>query len=128
MGGMGQAADFLWPRMHGISREEQDELAALSHQRASTAAAEGRFDTQLVPVEVQQRSGSTVVLKDESPRPDATIEKLARLAPAFSGDGTVTGGQRQVASTMGPRPWLLRRAKPAPNLDSRLWQCLAHGP
>jgi len=91
MGGMGRAADVL-AKEYGISREQQDELAALSHQRASTAAAEGRFDDQLVPIEVQQRSGSTVVLKDESPRADATMEKLACLAPAFSADGTVTAG------------------------------------
>lgn len=91
MGGMGRAADFL-AKTYGISREEQDELAALSHQRALTAAAEGRFDTQIVPVEVIRRSGSTSVLKDESPRADATVEKLAALRPAFSADGTVTAG------------------------------------
>ncbi len=91
MGGMGQAADFL-AREYGISREDQDELAALSHARACTAAAEGRFDAQLIPVEVKQRSGSTVVMKDESPRTDATKEKLAGLRPAFSADGTVTAG------------------------------------
>ncbi len=91
MGGMGRAADFL-AKTDGISREEQDELAALSHQRALTAAAEGRFDTQIVPVEVKRRSGSEIVLKDESPRTDATAERLASLKPAFAADGTVTAG------------------------------------
>lgn len=91
MGGMGRAADFL-AKTYGISRAEQDELAALSHQRALTATAEGRFETQIVPVEVKQRSGTTIVLKDESPRSDATVEKLAALKPAFSPDGTVTAG------------------------------------
>jgi len=91
MGGMGRAADFLATE-YGISRQEQDELAALSHRRALTAAAEGWFDTQLVPVAVKQRSGSAPVLTDESPRTDATIEKLAGLSPAFSPDGTVTAG------------------------------------
>jgi acetyl-CoA C-acetyltransferase len=89
MGGMGRAADFL-AKTYGISREEQDELAALSHRRALTAAAEGRFDTQIVPVEVKRRSGSEFVNKDESPRADATVGKLAALKPAFSADGTVT--------------------------------------
>jgi len=91
MGGMGQAADFL-AKTYGISREEQDELAALSHERALTALSEGRFETQTVPVEVKQRSGSEIVRKDESPRPDATVEKLAALRPAFSVEGTVTAG------------------------------------
>lgn len=91
MGGMGLAADFL-AKTYGISREEQDELAALSHKRALAAATEGRFDTQLVPVEVKQRSGAEIVGKDESPRADATMEKLAALRPAFSAEGTVTAG------------------------------------
>jgi acetyl-CoA C-acetyltransferase len=91
MGGMGQAADFL-AKEYEISREDQDELAALSHARACAAATEGRFDAQLIPVEVTQRSGSNVVMKDESPRTDATMAKLSSLRPAFSADGTVTAG------------------------------------
>ncbi|HEX2806325.1 MAG TPA: beta-ketothiolase BktB [Kineosporiaceae bacterium] len=75
-----------------ISREDQDALAVQSHHRAAAAAAEGRFDEQIVPVEVKGRKGSTFVSKDEHVRPDVTVADLAKLRPAFSKDGTVTAG------------------------------------
>jgi acetyl-CoA C-acetyltransferase len=68
----------------GISREEQDEWAYRSHQRAAAAQAEGRFDDEIVPV------GD--VTSDESVRPDTTLEKLASLRPVFDPDGTTTAG------------------------------------
>jgi acetyl-CoA C-acetyltransferase len=91
MGGMGLAADFLAKQYH-ISREEQDELAALSHQRALTAQSKGYFANEIVPIEVKNGKKVTVVNKDEHPRQDTTFENLAKLKPAFSPGGTVTAG------------------------------------
>ncbi|GAB3963654.1 acetyl-CoA C-acetyltransferase [Actinoallomurus acanthiterrae] len=77
----------------GISREEQDEFAARSHQRAADAIKNQLFDDEIVPVEIPQRKGDPVVFSaDEGVRPDTTAESLARLRPAFSKDGTITAG------------------------------------
>ncbi|WP_125776789.1 acetyl-CoA C-acetyltransferase [Antribacter gilvus] len=76
-----------------VSRQEQDEIAAESHQRAAKAWADGAFDAELAPVSVPQRRGEPVVVAtDEGVRPDTSTESLARLRPAFSADGTVTAG------------------------------------
>ena len=78
---------------YGISREEQDRFALESHRKAATAWAEGRFQAEVVPVEVAGRQGAvTVCDRDESIRPDLTLEALAALNPAFKKDGTVTAG------------------------------------
>ena len=80
-------------RDYSITREEQDEFALESHQRAVAARDAGRFDDEVVPVEVPQRKGDAIVVaRDEPPRPDSSLEKLARLKPAFQEDGTVTAG------------------------------------
>jgi acetyl-CoA C-acetyltransferase len=76
----------------GISRAEQDEYAVRSHRRALDARAAGRFRDELAPVEVAARNGSTVIDADEGPRPDTSLETLARLKPAFTRNGTVTAG------------------------------------
>ena len=91
MGGMGLAAEFLVKEYH-ISREKQDELAALSHERALTAQSQGYFANEIVPIEVKNGKKVTVVNKDEHPRADTTLENLSKLRPAFSEDGTVTAG------------------------------------
>jgi acetyl-CoA C-acetyltransferase len=91
MGGMGLAADFLANKFC-ISREEQDELAALSHQRANIASSEGYFQREIVPIEVQDRSKKIMIDQDEHPRADMVMDKLRQLAPAFSAEGTVTSG------------------------------------
>ncbi len=89
---MGATAERL-AEMHSISRDEQDEFALRSQQRAASAQAEGRFDSQIVPVEVRQGKAVTTVAKDEHPRADTTIEALRKLAPVFKKtDGTVTAG------------------------------------
>ena len=76
-----------------VSREGQDQLAFRSHQRAVKAMEEGRFQEQLVHVSVPQRRGDPVVVeRDEQPRPDTTLEDLAKLRPAFKEGGTVTAG------------------------------------
>ena len=76
----------------GISREDQDALAAESHRRAAAAAAAGYFDEQITPVQAPARKGTVAVVADEHIRPDATAEGMARLRPAFADDGTVTAG------------------------------------
>ena len=76
-----------------ISREELDELALESHRRAARATGEGRFEGQIVPVEIALEDGSTqTVTRDEGIREDTSIEKLASLQPAFQADGKVTAG------------------------------------
>jgi len=88
---MGNTAENV-ARKWGISREDQDELAAESHRRALDAIEKGKFKGQIVPVELKSRTGSTFFTVDESPRSDATIENLARLKPAFYKAGTITPG------------------------------------
>ncbi|EOC99981.1 acetyl-CoA C-acetyltransferase [Caldisalinibacter kiritimatiensis] len=76
-----------------ISREDQDKFALVSQQRAEKAIKEGRFKDEIVPVEVPQRKGEPIVVDtDEHPRFGTTMEKLAKLRPAFKKDGTVTAG------------------------------------
>lgn len=76
-----------------ISREELDELALESHRRAAQATEEGRFEGQIVPVEITREDGSTeVVSRDEGIRWDTSLEKLGSLQPAFKADGKVTAG------------------------------------
>lgn len=75
-----------------VSRERQDEYAFGSQQRYASALKAGRFKDELVPVAVTNPKGRTVISDDEQPRPDTTIEGLARLKPVFQADGTVTAG------------------------------------
>jgi len=76
-----------------VSREDQDELALISHHRASNAITQGRFSGQITEVVVPQRRGDAVIVtEDEGPRADTTIERLANLRPVFKKDGTVTAG------------------------------------
>ncbi len=80
-------------RGHQISREEQDAFAAASHQNAARAWKDGLFDDEVVPVSIPQRKGDPVVVaQDDGIRADTTVQTLARLRPAFSGDGTLTAG------------------------------------
>ena len=90
---MGETAENVAERW-GVSRERQDAFALESQQRAVAAIDAGRFDDQLVPVEVEGRKGETVVVdRDEHPRADSTAEALARLKPAFAREGgSVTAG------------------------------------
>lgn len=76
-----------------LTREDQDRVAALSHQRAAAAAESGVLDAELVPVEVPQRRGEPIVVsRDEGVRPDTTVETLAKLRPAFAEGGSITAG------------------------------------
>ena len=75
-----------------ISREQQDEFALESHQKAVAAIEAGRFRREIVPVEIMGRKGTTVLDTDESPRKETSLEALAKLQPAFQEGGTVTAG------------------------------------
>ncbi len=77
---------------YGVTREDQDALAAESHRRAAAAAAAGYFAEQITPVLVPGRKGTTTVDADEHIRPGVTAADLARLKPAFEPEGTVTAG------------------------------------
>ncbi|HBA35102.1 MAG TPA: acetyl-CoA C-acyltransferase [Gammaproteobacteria bacterium] len=76
----------------GISREEQDELAAISQQRAHNAWENNHFKDQIIPVEIKSRKGTTVFEKDEHFRANTTAETLSKLSPVFKTGGTVTAG------------------------------------
>ncbi|MCQ4161041.1 acetyl-CoA C-acetyltransferase [Roseomonas sp. GC11] len=99
--------DGLWDAFHGyhmgitaenvaqkfqITREQQDEFAYNTQRKAGEAIAAGRFKDEITPVTVKGRKGDVVVDTDEYPKPDTTLEVLAKLRPAFSKDGTVTAG------------------------------------
>jgi len=89
---MGMTGEMVAEK-HNITREQQDAYALESHRKASAAWREGRFDAEVVPVEVPGKKGAvTIVKRDESVREDASIEALAALKPAFKKDGTVTAG------------------------------------
>jgi len=89
---MGMTGELVAEK-HGITREQQDAYALESHRRASAAWREGRFDAEVVPVNVLGKKGAvTVFARDESVREDASLEALAALRPAFKKDGTVTAG------------------------------------
>lgn len=88
---MGVTAENL-ADMYKISREEQDELAVLSHQRAVQAISEGKFKSEIIPVEIKSKKGSVIVDTDEHPNAKMSLESLAKMRPAFKKDGTVTAG------------------------------------
>ena len=88
---MGVTAENIAEKF-GISREEQDELGALSHQRARKAITEGLFKDEIVPVAIPQRKGDPLICDTDERPMDTSVEKMAKLRPAFKKDGTVTAG------------------------------------
>ena len=89
---MGATAENV-AECYGVSREDQDAFAAESHRRAAEAMDAGRFDDEIVPVEVPQRKGDPVVVhSDEGIRPETTAEGIAHLEPVFREGGTITAG------------------------------------
>jgi acetyl-CoA C-acetyltransferase len=88
---MGNTAENV-AQKYGITRQEQDEFALRSHERATAAIEAGYFKDQIVPVEIRQRKGAVQFDRDEHVRADTSLESLAHLKPAFSKDGTVTAG------------------------------------
>lgn len=89
--GMGETAEEV-QKLHAISREDQDKFALASHQKAVKAQLDGKFKDEIVPVIIESKKGTTIVDSDEGPRADTSLEKLAKLRPAFRKDGTVTAG------------------------------------
>jgi acetyl-CoA C-acetyltransferase len=94
---MGQIAETL-AREDGLTREQQDQFACESHRRAIEASEQARFAQETIPVTITTRSGKIVVSRDEGPRADTTLERLARLKPVFDPNGTVTAGNASMIS------------------------------
>jgi acetyl-CoA C-acetyltransferase len=89
---MGETAELLAEK-YKISRQEQDEFAFHSQMKAKKAMQEGKFKDEIIPVKIKDRKGKeTLVTTDEHPRPDTTLDKLAKLPPVFKEGGTVTAG------------------------------------
>ncbi len=88
---MGVTADNI-ADLYKISRQEQDEWALMSHQRACAAIEKGWFKDEIVPVEIKTKKGPVLFETDEHPRADTSLESLGKLKPAFKKDGTVTAG------------------------------------
>ncbi|WP_327109544.1 acetyl-CoA C-acetyltransferase [Nonomuraea glycinis] len=108
---MGESTERHNTRL-SIGREEQDAVSARSHQLAAAAAKNGAFDAEIVPVEIPQRRGEPVVVKeDEGVRGDTTAETLARLRPAFAADGTITAGSASQISDGACAVVVMSRAK-----------------
>jgi len=90
--GMGETAENVAAR-YGLTRLEQDEFALATQQKWAAADAAGRFKDEIVPVVLPQKKGDPIIVdRDEFPRPDLTMEQLAKLHPAFRENGTVTAG------------------------------------
>jgi acetyl-CoA C-acetyltransferase len=115
---MGVTAENLAEK-YSITREEQDQLATQSHNRAQRAIEKGRFKDQILPIELKTRKGITIFDQDEHVRMDCKVEDMAKLRPAFVKDGTVTAGnasgindgagavvlmEKSVAQTKGLKP------------------------
>ncbi|MFI9342183.1 acetyl-CoA C-acetyltransferase [Streptomyces sp. NPDC052773] len=108
---MGESTEKHNSRL-GISREAQDEIAALSHQRAAAAQKNGIFEAEITPVEIPQRKGDPVLFsKDEGIRGDTTVESLAKLRPAFSKEGTITAGSSSQISDGAAAVVVMSKAK-----------------
>ncbi len=88
---MGDAAEFIANQFE-VSRQEMDEFAYQSHQKAHAATQAGRFKTEIAPIELKGKKGVTIIDTDEPIRPETTVEGLAALKPAFQKDGRVTAG------------------------------------
>src|SRR5215813_7565169 len=88
---MGETAEVL-AEQYKITRDEQDQFALCSQKRAAAAQSSGRFDAEIAPVTIEGKKGTTVFAKDEHLFADASMEKMAKLAPVFSEIGTITAG------------------------------------
>ncbi len=117
---MGNTAENI-AQKYSISRSEQDEIGLLSHQRARAAIQEGIFRQEIVPVSIPQRRGEPLIFDTDERPMDTSLEKMAKLRPAFKKDGTVTAGNvsgindaaaavvlmsREKAEELGLEPWL----------------------
>jgi acetyl-CoA C-acetyltransferase len=118
---MGASTERQNPR-YEMTRELQDAVAALSHQRAAAGQADGAFDAEIVPVTVPQRKGDPLVLsQDEGIRPETTVETLAGLRPAFAEGGTITAGNSSQISDGAAAVVVTTRE----NAEAKGWPVLA---
>jgi acetyl-CoA C-acetyltransferase len=109
---MGVTAENL-AESHDISREAQDEFSLLSHKRAIEAIEAGRFDDEIVPVEVKVKRELAEFKQDEHVRPDASMESFGKLKPVFKKDGTVTAGNASGMNDAGAAVVLMTAEKAA---------------
>jgi len=123
---MGESTERSGERL-GITRQQQDAFAALSHQRAAAAQREGRFAEEIVPVRAGQRDVDPVIDTDEGVRPDATVESLGKLRPAFAKDGTITAGSSSPISDGAAAVVVMSRAKAEELGLPWLAEIVAHG-
>jgi acetyl-CoA C-acetyltransferase len=107
---MGITAENL-AESHSISREEQDEFALESHRRAKAAIDAGKFEGEIVPVEVKVKRDKVPFVQDEHVRPEATLESMAKLKPVFKPDGTVTAGNASGMNDAGAAVVLMSEDK-----------------
>ncbi|MEU9621600.1 MULTISPECIES: acetyl-CoA C-acetyltransferase [unclassified Streptomyces] len=108
---MGESTEKHNSRL-GLNRADQDEIGALSHQRAAAAQKNGIFEAEITPVEIPQRKGDPVLFsKDEGIRPDTTAEALGKLRPAFTKDGTITAGTSSQISDGAAAVVVMSKAK-----------------
>ncbi|SDJ29769.1 acetyl-CoA C-acetyltransferase [Frankineae bacterium MT45] len=108
---MGEATDKVNTKL-GIGREEQDEFAAKSHQRAADAVKNGRFDDEITPVFIPQRKGDPIEFReDEGIRADTTVASLSKLRPAFDRNGTITAGTASQISDGAAAVVVMSKAK-----------------
>ncbi len=117
-----------YSKRYELSREEQDEFAARSHALAAKAIETGRFDDELVPVEVPQRKGDPIVhTKDEGVRADTTIDTLGKLRPAFTKEGTITAGNASQISDGGAAAVVMSKEEADKRGLEPLATIVAHG-
>ncbi|MER5734282.1 MULTISPECIES: acetyl-CoA C-acetyltransferase [unclassified Streptomyces] len=108
---MGESTEKHNTRL-GIDRASQDEIAALSHQRAAAAQKNGVFEAEITPIEIPQRKGEPVIFaKDEGVRAETTVESLGKLRPAFAKDGTITAGTSSQISDGAAAVVVMSKAK-----------------
>jgi acetyl-CoA C-acetyltransferase len=108
--GMGMAAEFIADE-YEVTREAMDQFALRSHEKAVAAQEAGKFNAEIVPVQIQGRKGAvTEVSQDEGPRKDSTLESMAKLKPAFKADGKVTAGNASQMSDGGAAVVVASRA------------------
>ncbi|WP_168194560.1 acetyl-CoA C-acyltransferase [Antarcticibacterium arcticum] len=107
---MGTCAD-LCATEHNFSREDQDAFAIKSYERSAKAWKEGKFDNEIVPVEVPQRKGDPVIFKEDEEFKNVQIDKIASLRPAFSKDGTVTAANASTINDGAAAVVLMSREK-----------------
>lgn len=123
---MGESTERSGERL-GITRAEQDAFAALSHQRAAAAQRAGRFAEEIVPVKAGQRETDDVIEVDEGVRPDATVESLGRLRPAFTAGGTITAGSSSPISDGAAAVVVMKKEKAEELGLTWLAEIRAHG-